>query len=45
MKTKNLAELYDLAPLDWDAASATLPEGRAPTPAAARVGTPPGSPP
>jgi PPOX class probable F420-dependent enzyme len=28
MKTKNLAELYDLAPLDWDAASATLPEGQ-----------------
>jgi hypothetical protein len=29
MKTKNLAELYDLAPLDWDAASASLPEGQA----------------
>ena len=29
MKTKNLAQLYDLAPLDWDAASASLPEGQA----------------
>lgn len=29
MKTKNLAELYDLAPLDWDAAAASLPEGQA----------------
>jgi hypothetical protein len=29
MKTKNLAELYELAPLDWDAASASLPEGQA----------------
>jgi hypothetical protein len=29
MKTKNLADLYDLAPLDWDAASASLPEGQA----------------
>jgi PPOX class probable F420-dependent enzyme len=29
MKTKNHAELYDLAPLDWDAASASLPEGQA----------------
>jgi PPOX class probable F420-dependent enzyme len=29
MNTKNLAELYDLAPLDWDAASASLPEGQA----------------
>jgi PPOX class probable F420-dependent enzyme len=28
MKTKNLAELHDLAPLDWDAASASLPEGQ-----------------
>ncbi len=29
MKTKNLAQRYDLAPLDWDAASASLPEGQA----------------
>ncbi|MPZ54729.1 MAG: pyridoxamine 5'-phosphate oxidase family protein [Acidimicrobiia bacterium] len=28
MKTKNLAELYDLPALDWEAASATLPEGQ-----------------
>lgn len=29
MKTTNLAELYDLAPLDWGAVAATLPEGQA----------------
>ena len=29
MKTKNLAELYQLAPIDWDDAAATLPEGQA----------------
>jgi Pyridoxamine 5'-phosphate oxidase len=29
MKTKNLAELYELAPIDWDDAAATLPEGQA----------------
>ena len=28
-KTKNLAERDDLAPLDWNAAAATLPEGQA----------------
>jgi PPOX class probable F420-dependent enzyme len=29
MKTRNLAELYGLPPVDWDAASASLPEGQA----------------
>jgi PPOX class probable F420-dependent enzyme len=29
MRTKNLAELYHLAPVDWDAAAAALPEGQA----------------
>jgi PPOX class probable F420-dependent enzyme len=29
VKTTNLAELYDLAPLDWGAVAATLPEGQA----------------
>jgi hypothetical protein len=28
MKATNLAQLYDLAPLDWDTASTTLPAGR-----------------
>ena len=44
MKTKNLAELYHLAPVDWDAASASLPEVQPRTLTAARAGTPPGSP-
>jgi PPOX class probable F420-dependent enzyme len=29
MKTKNLADLYDLAPLDWEPAAASLLEGQA----------------
>jgi PPOX class probable F420-dependent enzyme len=29
METKNLAELYDLAALDWETVAATLPEGQA----------------
>jgi hypothetical protein len=29
METRNLAELYDLAPLDREAVSAALPEGQA----------------
>jgi hypothetical protein len=32
MKTTNLADLYDLAPLDWEPAEATLPEGQAEDP-------------
>jgi hypothetical protein len=28
MKTKNLATLYDLPPVDWDAVAASLPEGQ-----------------
>ena len=28
METKNLATLYDLPPVDWDAVAASLPEGQ-----------------
>jgi hypothetical protein len=43
MKTKNLAELYDLAPLDWDVPRHLCQKGRPATPTAL-AGTRPGSP-